>query len=128
MKIVRNVIISGGLLRSDGSPAVVGDSVRIYLEDGNDIVVQITAVSEVNCSYDRIYSFSYNYPTIIRACDVVDGGEVLDCCGVLSARMDILEGVNGRAIPIWNTTQLINQYLTISGTTGNEVINISDTP
>lgn len=74
MKILSNLIISGGWLRPNGDAAQVGDSVRLYLDDGTEIVGTIEfPIAEVNCGQDRAYRVAYDREEIIRAADVIDG-------------------------------------------------------
>lgn len=91
MKTLRNFIVTGGLLRSNGDEAQVGDTVKIYTYDEVEItgVIQFP-IAEVNCGKDRSYIIEYEGDTV-RVCDIVDGGVVLDCCALLDIRIDELD-------------------------------------
>lgn len=101
MKILSNLIISGGWLRPNGDVAQVGDSVRLYLDDGTEIVGTIEfPIAEVNCGQDRSYRVAYDREQIIRAGDVVDG-VVLDSVAEIIQQFDELK----KEIPqIYNVT------------------------
>lgn len=92
MKILRNFVVTGGLLRSNGDQAQVGDTVRLFKLDGSDFEGIIKfPISPVNCGNDRSYIIEYENEDIIRVCDLEDGGVVLDCCVLLQERLDALE-------------------------------------
>lgn len=88
---LRNVIISGGLFRSDGTPATVGDTIRLYKDDDTDFTAEITALADVDCGYAVNYTVEYESETVIRACELLDQGDVLDCCALLDDRVTVLE-------------------------------------
>lgn len=91
MKILRNFVVTGGLHRSDGSEAQVGDSVRLYPYDGDPFIGVIkNPISPFNCGVDRSYIIEYDLDILIRPCDLQDTGEVLDCCALLNEKIDNL--------------------------------------
>lgn len=92
MKILRNFVVTGGLLRSNGDQAQVGDTVRLYPYEGESFLATIEAVAPVNCGADRAYAIEYNLDVVLRVCDLQDRGDVLDCCALLEERVEVLEG------------------------------------
>lgn len=135
MKILSNLIISGGWLRPNGDAAQVGDSVRLYLDDGTEIVGTIEfPIAVVNCGQDRTYRVAYDREEIIRAGDVIDG-VILDSNSlleeqieVLEERVEILETQNGVStaeteIALGSAGEVLDSYLeTVLEDSGNGMV------
>lgn len=108
MKTLRNFVVTGGLLRSNGDQAQVGDTVRLYPYEGDSFLGTIVAVAPVNCGRDRAYAIEYDLDVVFRACDLQDMGDVLDCCGLLEERVEAIEAQI--EIPQFHNPHVIEVY------------------
>lgn len=127
MKILSNLIINGGWLRPNGDAAQVGDSVRLYLDDGTEIVGTIEfPIAEVNCGQDRAYRVAYDREEVIRAGDVIDG-VVLDGLGNLEARIETLESISQNLIYLSSYVESDTDLSLDGNTVGEDVSSLVQT-
>lgn len=126
MKVIRNFVVSGGLLRSNGDQAQAGDTVRLYPYEGEPFLGKVVSVAPVNCGADRAYAIEYDLDVVLRVCDLQDRGDVLDCCALLDENKADVTGANitGENIVKWQNRLMSAQVFTPEqyGAVGDGVI------